>query len=189
LTKLRGLAIAVCATAVCASPAAAVEVGARVPDFTATTLDGAQVSLAEAVRDHRLVVLLFLSTVCPYANHFAGHLRDLDAAYGPRGVLFIGVNSNQFESVEDMRVSAREHGHRFPLVRDEGARIAGVLGAGRTPEAFVLDGEGRVRYRGWVQSKVRSPDLQRGIDALLAGRRVRLPETKAFGCAIDRPRR
>lgn len=172
-----------------AASAAASRIGAPMADFSATTLDGNRISLAEAVRTHKAVVVLFLSVACPYADYFAGHIRDLDEAYRSRGVLFVGVNSNQFETVEEMRDDAREHGHAFALVRDENARIADLMGAARTPEAFVVDGDGRLRYRGWVQSKLRSPDLQRALDALLSDKPLRLAKTKAFGCAIDRPRR
>jgi peroxiredoxin len=186
---IRPLVIAVCAAALAAPPVFAVEVGSIVPDFSAAILDGGQVSLSEALRTHRLVVVLFLSTACPYAEFFARHVRELDETYRGRGVLFVGVNSNQFETVEEMREDAREHGHAFPLVRDEKARIADLMGAARTPEAFVVGADGRLRYRGWVQSKLRSPDLQRALDALLSDKPVRLAKTKAFGCAIDRPRR
>ena len=162
--------------------------GQAAPGFSAPALDGTQVSLPEALRSHRAVAVLFLSTVCPYANSFAGHIADLNRVYGPKGVLFVGVNSNQFETAEEMPESAREHDHRFPLIRDGDARIADLFGAGRTPEAYLFDSEGKLRYHGWVRSKLLSPDLQRALDAVLAGRRVRLAETRAFGCAIDRPR-
>ena len=42
------------------------------------------------------------------------------------------------------------------------------------------------RYRGWIKSKQESPDLQRAIDDVLEGRPVRRPETRTFGCAVDR---
>ena len=172
-----------------AAPASAGEIGASLPDFSATALDGTHVSLVDATKTHKAVVVLFLSAFCPYANLFGGHIRQLVDTYGPRGVFFVGVVSNQFETVEDMTESAREHGYAFPLVRDERAEIAARLGAGRTPEAFVVGADGRLRYHGWVQSKLRSPDLQRALEAMLAGKRVRLAETRAFGCAIDRGQR
>ena len=171
------------------APASGAEIGKPLPDFSAMALDGTQVSLADAAKTHKAVVVLFLSAFCPYANLFGGHIKQLVETYGARGVFFVGVVSNQFETLEDMTESAREHGYSFPLVRDESARIADRLGAGRTPEAFVVSADGRLRYHGWVQSKLRSPDLQRALEAMLAGKRVRLAETKAFGCAIDRPER
>jgi hypothetical protein len=72
------------------------------------------------------------------------------------------------------------------MVKDDEHAIAERLGARATPEAFLVDSEGRLRYRGWVKSRQESPDLQRALDAVLAGRPVRRPETKAFGCAVDR---
>lgn len=176
------------AVAIAAALGAAPDPRRPVPDFSAVALDGTHVSLTEAVGSHRAVVVLFLSTVCPYANYFAEHIRELDETYRSRGVLFIGVNSNQFETTEEILAHVRERGHRFPIVRDEEARIADLLGAKRTPEAFLVDREGQLRYHGWVQSKLRSPDLQRALSAVLAGKAVRLTETKAFGCAIDRRR-
>jgi peroxiredoxin len=181
--------VALLAMAWCASPVRAAARPALAPDFEATTVDGERFSLADARRGHKAVVLVFLSTACPYALYFADHIRELDEAYRSRGVLLVGVNSNQFESVEEIREHAREKGHRFAILRDESARIADAMGADRTPEAFVVGADGALLYRGWVKSKLRSPDLQRALDAVLAGKRVRLPETKAFGCAIDRPRR
>lgn len=161
-------------------------IGEPVPDFEATSLEGERVSLRAAVDGHKAVVVLFLSTVCPYVNHFARHLHELNEVYGPRGVLFVGVNSNNWESRDEVAEQARERGFAFALVKDEGHQIADRLGATRTPEAFLVDSEGRLRYRGWVKSKQESPDLQRAIDAVLDGRRVAKPLTKTFGCAVDR---
>ena len=103
------------------------------------------------------------------------------------GVLFIGINSNESETAEHMAENARAHGQDFPLIRDRDAVIANRLGASCSPEAYVIDHEMRLRYHGWVQSRLRSPDLARALDALLEGRSVRLARTRAFGCAIDRP--
>ncbi len=182
-----GLLAALCAAAL-AGRAEAPRIGETVPDFTATALDGTAVSLHDAVATHRVVVVLFLSTVCPYARYFGGHLGQLAEEYRSGGVLFVGVNSNQLETAEEMVEFAAAHGQTFPIIRDPDARVADRLGASCSPEAYVVDQEGTLRYRGWVQSKLRSPDLKRAIDAVLGGRPVRLANTKAFGCAIDRRR-
>ena len=162
------------------------QVGAAVPDFAATFLQGAAFSLHQELGGHKAVVVLFLSTMCPYAKYFAAHLRELDERYGPQGVLFIGVNSNDWESADDVIEHARKMGFNFQMVKDESHAIAGRLGATATPEAFLVDASGRLRYRGWIKSKQESPDLQRAIDAVLEGRPVRRSETKTFGCAVDR---
>jgi peroxiredoxin len=171
-----------------AGPAAAEPpaIGGEVPDFQATSLAGDALSLREAAARHKAVVLLFLSTVCPYANYFSPHLRQLAEDYAPRGVLFVGLYSNGWESRQEVVEHVREHGFVFPAIKDDHHAIADRLGATTTPEAFVLDSAGRLRYRGRVMSKQESPELRRAIEAVLEGRPVRTPVTKAFGCAIDR---
>jgi len=119
----------------------------------------------------------------------AGHVLDVDTLAilpvgsrehdAPAGVVPDGPRQEIIEH-------ARERGFAFPMIKDEGHVMADRLGADRTPEAFLVDATGRLRYRGWVKSKQGSPDLQRALDAVLEGRPVRRPVTKAFGCAVDR---
>jgi peroxiredoxin len=161
-------------------------IGGAVPDFEAKALDGRPLTLHAALAEHKAVVVLFLSTVCPYANYFAEHLRALDERYGPRGVLFVGVNSNSWETRDEVAEHARRRGLAFAMIKDDQHRVADGLGARVTPEAFLIDASGRLRYRGWVKSRQESPDLQRALDDLIEGRPVRKAETKAFGCAVER---
>ena len=62
--------------------------------------------------------------------------------------------------------------------------VVPVVGATTTPEALVVDASGRLRYRGRVMSKQEAPELKHALEAVLAGKPVRTPVTKAFGCAI-----
>jgi peroxiredoxin len=162
------------------------QVGAVAPDFGMTTLEGRRFSLAEAEKTHGGVVILFLSTICPYSNYYNDLIRDMAAEFGKRNILFVGVNSGGLETAEEMRAHAREHGHSFDIIRDPDSRIAELLDARRTPEAFLFDSTGTLRYHGRIASKITSPDLKNAIEAFLAGRPVRPAETKAFGCAIPR---
>jgi peroxiredoxin len=164
----------------------ALTVGVTVPDFETTTLEGRRFSLAQAEKTHAGVVILFVSTICPYSNYYNDLIRDMAAEFAKRNVLFIGVNSGGLETADEMRTHAREHGHSFDLIRDADSRIAELLDASRTPEAFLLDSTGTLRYHGRIASKISSPDLKSAIDAFLVGRPIRPAETKAFGCAIPR---
>ncbi len=161
-------------------------VGAVAPDFRMTTLDGKRFSLAEAEKTHSGVVILFLSTICPYSNYYNDLIRDMSAEFSRRDILFVGVNSGGLETAEEMRAHAREHGHAFDIIRDADSKIAELLDARRTPEAFLLDSRGTLRYHGRIASKITSPDLKNAIEAFLAGRPIHPAETKAFGCAIPR---
>ncbi len=151
-----------------------------------TTLDGRRFSLAEAEKTHAGVVILFLSTICPYSNYYNDLIRDMASEFAKRKVLFVGVNSGGLETAEEMRAHAREHGHAFDIIRDPDSRIAELLDARRTPEAFLVDSTGTLRYHGRIASKISSPDLKSALEAFLAGRPIHPAETKSFGCAIPR---
>jgi peroxiredoxin len=165
---------------------AALEIGAMAPQFEMATLEGRPFSLAEAEKTHIGVVILFLSTICPYSNYYNDLIRDMSTEFSKQGVLFVGVNSGDLETVAEARTHAREHGHRFDIIKDRDSRIAELLDARRTPEAFLLDSRGTLRYHGRIASKISSPDLKDAIEAFLAGRPIRPAETKSFGCSIPR---
>jgi peroxiredoxin len=176
------------ALALIAAPIAAraLKVGALAPDFEMTTIEGRRFSLAEAQKTHTGVVVMFLSTICPYSNYYNDLIRDMSAEFGKKGVLFVGVNSGPLETAEEARAHALEHGHRFDIIKDPDDRIADLFDARRTPEVFLLDSRGTLRYHGRIASKISSPDLKSAIEAFLAGQPIRPAETKAFGCAIPR---
>ena len=166
--------------------AGALEIGASAPDFGMKALDGRAFSMVEATKTHNGVVVLFMSTICPYSNYYDDLIRDMASEFGKRGVLFVGVNSGTVETVEEVSTHAREHGHTFEIIKDPNARIAELLDARRTPEVFLFDQTGTLRYHGRIASKLSSPDLKLAIEAMLDGKPVRPAETKAFGCAIVR---
>jgi peroxiredoxin len=168
------------------APAVGLEVGAIAPDFGMTTLDGRRFSLAEAEKTHSGVVILFLSTICPYSNYYNDLIREMAAEFAKRGVLFVGINSGRLETVDEVRAHAREHGHVFDIIKDSDSRIAELLDARRTPEVFLVDSRGTLRYHGRIASKISSPDLKNALESFLAGRPIRPAETKSFGCAIPR---
>ncbi|HMO87344.1 MAG TPA: redoxin domain-containing protein, partial [Lacipirellulaceae bacterium] len=59
----------------------------------------------------------------------------------------------QQDTLQEIAAFARRHGIEFPILKDPGARVADLFGATRTPEAFVLDGQRVVRYRGRIDDQ------------------------------------
>jgi peroxiredoxin len=162
------------------------EIGETVPSFAEKTVQGTTFSLADARKDHPAIVVVFRSTLCPYSNSYNQLLKNMTAEYGRKGVLFVAVHSDRWETEDDIRAHAAKYGHTFPVIRDPDGRVARLLDARRTPEVFVVDGDGKLRYHGRVAAKIGTPDLRNALDALLAGRPIDPAETKAFGCSIDR---
>jgi len=183
-------------TAVCALSAVALAespaIGAAAPDFQLTTLDGKSFSLASEAKSHKAVVVMFISTQCPYSNAYNDRMRDMASAYASKGVVFAGLNSNKNEDAAKATSHAKEHGHTFPIMKDPGNKVADMYDAQHTPTVFVVDPQGKVRYEGRIDENyedpagVTSPDLKNALDSLLAGKPVAKTVTKAFGCSIKR---
>jgi len=181
-------ALALSGTLLAAGP----QVGGAAPAFTLTTVDGKTFSLADAARTHKAVVVMFIATKCPYSNAYNDRMRDMAAAYEKQGILFAGINSNKTEPAEEVISHAKQHGFGFSLMKDPDNKVADLYDARHTPEIFVVDPDGKVRYHGRIDenyeepAKVASPDLKNALDALLTGKPIAKAETKAFGCTIKR---
>ena len=170
--------------------AQAVQVGAVVPEFR---IAGAREITSRDLRG-RIAVVTFISAECPISNAYNERMSALFKAYDPSKVTFLFVNSNVNESAAEIADHARQAGFPFAVLRDPDSRLAGHFGAMATPETFVIDAAGVLRYHGYIDdsqnpARVHNTGLKNAIDALLAGRPVDQPETKAFGCTIKRPRR
>ncbi len=103
-------------------PAAAVD-GARLPDFSVRGLDGRLVHLDE-VAGKGGTVLVFTGNDCPNSNKSVPRLVALAAAYGPKGIAFLGVNSNASQNAAAVAAHAREHGLSFPVCKDRDNVVA-----------------------------------------------------------------
>jgi hypothetical protein len=170
--------------------------GIRLGDWGLPRAGGPVWSIAKDAKQARVVVVVFLGAECPINNLYLPTLSAMHETYGPRGVRFVGINSNEQDDASAVARHARKHRLPFVMLKDEGARIADRFAAARTPEVFVLDGTRTVRYRGRIDDRydkgVQRPeavrrDLIAAIDAVLAGREVPHPVTEPAGCLIGRP--
>lgn len=160
--------------------------------------DTGKLRSAGEFKDRKAVVVVFLGTTCPVANTYAETLAKLAKEYGPRGVQFLGVNANPDESAAEVAKHAQEYRLGFPVLKDDKQALANALGAKVTPEAFILDPASTIRYRGRIDDRyltrtksgeTKHQDLKDALDAVLSGKPVSTPTTKALGCAIVRPQK
>ncbi len=176
-----------------AAPAAGLKIGAPAPDFTLPAAAGGKsVALKDLLSRSKAVAVIFVATKCPVSNAYNGRMAELANEYAAKGVAVVGINSNKTEPAAEVAAHAKEHGFSFPVVKDEGNKVADAYGASHTPEVFVISPKGDLLYHGRIDESqddpknVRSPDLRNALEAILAGRPVPAPETKAFGCSIKR---
>jgi peroxiredoxin len=171
-------------------------VGRKVEDFKLRDYRGAERSLQE-FSNYKAVVVAFLGAECPLAKQYGPRLVELAKEFEPRGVAFVGIDSNQQDSISAITRYAREAGINFPILKDVGNGVADRLGAQRTPEVFLVDADHVVRYCGriddqfgigYVRTKPGRRDLAIAIDEVLTGKPVTLPQVQAPGCFIGRVR-
>lgn len=142
----------------------------------------------------KIAVIVFVSTECPFSNAYLERLSAIASDYSKKNVALLGVNSNPAESLDQIRESAQKNRIEFAILKDEGSRVADAYGAMRTPEVFVVDQSGALRYRGRVDNakeiaRVKRNDLREALDEMIAGKPVSVAETKAFGCPIKMVRK
>lgn len=168
--------------------------GQTIEAFSAPDIYGETRSLADFA-DRKAVVVLFLGTECPLVKLYANRLNALAKDYAERGVAVVGINSNRQDSITDITAYVRQHQISFPILKDLNNKIADQFAAERTPEAFVLDQQRAIRYRGRIDDQfgvgvqrqaAAQHDLAAAVDAVLAGQPVAVPQTEAPGCLIGR---
>jgi thiol-disulfide isomerase/thioredoxin len=153
---------------------------------------GESVDLQQAARSERLTVLVFFSPHCHCLDAHEPRLQALYAEYAPRRVQFFMIDSEVRASRERDDAEARKRGYPYPILLDLGGKLADLVGAEYATYAVVLDADGRVQFRGGIDTdkthlrQDATPFLKDAIDDLLAGRTPRLAEGKALGCALEK---
>ena len=134
-------------------------------------------------------VVVFTCNHCPYA--LAWHERLLAVARDYQDFRFLAINPNDSEryprdSFDAMRARVEADGG-WP--HDESQEVARAYGARTTPDVFVLDAEGVLRYRGAPDADHSDESqnarwLRDALDAVRAGEAPAPPETQPVGCSI-----
>jgi peroxiredoxin len=168
-------------------------IGDPVPPFSLPDTDG----VAHVVPQDPAppaTVLVVTCNHCPYVIAWNPRLRRAAEEYGARGVRFLAINANDSarypaDSLAAMQRFVRDQQWPIPYLHDEAQDVARALGAEVTPHVFVLDGDGRLAYRGAPDADHQDPDqgaawLRGALDAVLAGNPVEQPETRPRGCSV-----
>ena len=165
-------------------------IGSTMADFKLADLSGKERTLA-SVHGAKGTVFVFVSVNCPVSNAYNERYEKLAQDYKAQGINFVAIYSNVTESNDEVKNHVAAHKFTFTVLRDKDNRVADMLGAEHTPEAYFLDASNKLIYRGRIDnsrdaSGVNSNDLRDAIDATLAGKPVTKNYVRAFGCSIKR---
>lgn len=158
-------------------------------DFKLVDAEGKEQSF-KALKGKNGTVVVFLSTKCPVVKGYNERINQVFNEYKSRGIVFIGINSNSTESVEDIAAHAKQN-YAFPVLIDKGNVLADELQASVTPEVFLFDSNGKLVYKGAIDNdrsgqNVTENYLKEALDSLLMKKQIAKNSTKAFGCTIKR---
>jgi thiol-disulfide isomerase/thioredoxin len=118
-----------------------VRTGQMAPAFELPRLDGGKLALADL--RGQVVVLDFWATWCPPCLALMPVLHQLHDEWAPRGVTFVGVNSDGGLTIEALQEFMREHPAPYPIVVDDGS--AGALyKVSALPSVVVIGRDGTI---------------------------------------------
>jgi len=149
----------------------------------------------------RATVWLFISTDCPICNGYQPEIERLRMRFAPRGIEFVGVYAEVPLGRSEMEAHMAKFGMKYPVRIDTDRAIQQRLGARMVPEVVVTAGApesagnpAAFLYRGriddqWPERGSRRPsatvhDLERALEAIVAGQQPAVRTTTPVGCVL-----
>jgi len=166
-------------------------------DFSLKNTDGKMVSLAN-YKEAKGFIIVFTCNHCPFAKLYPPRLNALNSKYDSLGVPLIAISSTDTMMYEEdtypkMIAKATDEQFNFPYLFDEMQSVAKNFKAQKTPHAFIIWKENEkwvVKYNGAIDDNGMEPEkvtehyVANAVDALLANKKITIPETKSIGCQI-----
>jgi thiol-disulfide isomerase/thioredoxin len=177
-------------------------IGSPLPEFDLPGVDGKNHTSSEYA-GAKVLAIIFTCNHCPTAQAYEERIKALAKDYQNRGVAIVAVSPNSPAAVrldelgytdlgddlDDMKLRARERGFNFPYLFDgETEAFSLKLGPAATPHVFIFGPDRKLEFSGRIddserEANVKSRDTRVAIDALLAGRKPPVAETRVFGCS------
>ncbi len=141
-----------------------------------------------------VTVLVFVRTDCPITNRYAPELQRLAQEFEGRSVAFWLVYPDQDEAPAHIEQHMREFAFPGRPLRDPLHVLVKEAHATVAPEAAVFNAARQLKYHGRIDDRyvdigrtrpaAQQHDLEDAIQAVLAGKPVAHPQTRAIGCSL-----
>ncbi len=138
-------------------------------------------------------VIMFTCNHCPYVIGNESRIETIASRAREVGMGFVGINSNDADNypTDDWNhMQKRGESMSYPYLHDSTQEVATAWGAERTPEFYLLNGNGVITYRGRLDDSPKDPNLSTtselsdAIDALLADETPNVSRTDSIGCSV-----
>ena len=142
-------------TLVSASFAAAADEWLRsIPEFELTDHLGETHTLKDYEK-YDYAVFYVQGVGCPIARIALQNYREVRDEFANKNIAFTMFNSNIQDNLPRIAKEADEFGIDFPIMKDEGQKLAKALGVERTAEVFIVDPRTQeVLYRGPINDQL-----------------------------------
>lgn len=191
---------AACGQSAWAESPPAAKLGKPAPAFKVADTSGRQRTLAEF--KGKTVVLEWTSTSCPFAaaQYASGRMPQLQRWAIDKGIVWLSVLSthpSRGDYLDPAQAEAFNHqrgGAPSALLMDSPGTVGHIYGAMTADHMFIVAANGTLVYAGGIDdSESRDPaevatshnHVRAALEDLLAGRRVAVPSTEPFGCAVS----
>ena len=169
------------------------QIGDEAPDFNLPATDGRTYRLSDF--NEKVLVVFFTCNHCPYVIGSDETTRKTVEKYSPKGVEFVGINSNSKNTYEEdsfPNMVKRMEENNFPWIYlyDESQDIALDYGALKTPHFFVFNESRHLIYTGRAIDNPKDPskmtvnDLENILDKHLERKEICPKVTNPIGCNI-----
>lgn len=182
-----------------APPAAAQAAKADMPvttiaNFTLPDQNGKPLELY-SLKDKKAVVIVMQGVGCPIVQKMTPDLKTVEAAFEPKGVQFLMINSNMQDKIPAIADEAKNFELHIPILKDADQKVGKQIGAVRTAETFIVDPKSwKIVYHGPLndrltygreKAKAENDFASNVLNAVLAGQTVPVIKQEADGCIIN----
>lgn len=172
-----------------------ITIGSYAPDFELPGIDDQVHHLSSYLERCRVVGVIFMCNHCPYVRLYLERLKQIQVDFQNQGFTLIGINANDSntfpeDSFENMKSFASEQQLNFPYLWDSTQDVACSFNAEKTPQVFLIDNQGILRYSGGIDDKAENPEavqkqyLREAIAQMLQGETPTTTSTAAIGCSV-----
>ncbi|RZI82725.1 MAG: redoxin domain-containing protein [Rubrivivax sp.] len=169
------------------------------PAFVGKGADGATINLA-AYRG-KTVVLEWTNHDCPFVKkHYeSGNIPRLQRDAAAHGVVWLQVISSapgeqgQVDGPTARKINDYRGASPTATLLDPEGKVGKLYGAKTTPHLFVIDPQGKLVYKGGIDSiaSTNPADISKAenyvssaLSAVAAGKKVANPSTQPYGCSV-----
>jgi peroxiredoxin len=178
---------------------AAAEINQAAPAFTGIGAHGKPISLADY--KGKTVVLEWTNHDCPFVKkHYeSGNIQRLQKEAADKGIVWLQVISSapgeqgHVEGATALKVNDYRDAKPAGTVLDAKGTIGKLYGAQTTPHIFIVDAQGKLVYKGGIDSIPSTnptdigraePYVANALKAIASGQAIAQASTRPYGCSV-----